>query len=77
MAIVEFEDSGRRKYWDGPIGFRLYMETKRDIVIERQKEVGDIKFETYEDDGDYIFLRYSMQVECELTNGYSASGAYY
>jgi len=51
MAIVEFEDSGRRKYWDGPIGFKLYMETKRDIVLERQKEVGDIQFETYEDDG--------------------------
>lgn len=65
-VVVEFEDSGRRKIWDGPIGFKLYMETKRDIISERQKEVSDIALDSYEDDGDYIFLRYSMKLESEL-----------
>ncbi|MFE4711903.1 hypothetical protein ACFRAM_13600 [Paenibacillus sp. NPDC056722] len=66
MAVVEFEDSGRRKFWDGPVGFKLYMETKRDLIIERQKELSDIVFDDYEDDGDYIFLRYSTRIEAEL-----------
>jgi hypothetical protein len=62
-AHVYFEDSGRRKYWDGDVGFKLYMETKRDIIKERAKEIGDLKFETYADDGDYIFLAFSKEIE--------------
>ena len=62
-AYVYFEDSGRRKYWDGEVGFKLYMETKRDIVKEREKEVGDLKFQSYDDDGDYIFLTFSVETE--------------
>jgi hypothetical protein len=66
IAKVEFEDSGRRKYWDGPIGFKLYMETKRDIINERQNELGDITLDSYDDDGDYIFLHYSIIVQAEF-----------
>lgn len=62
-AYVYFEDSGRRKYWDGEVGFKLYMETKRDIIKEREKEVGDLRFESYNDDGDYIFLTFSAEIE--------------
>jgi len=62
-ANVYFEDSGRRKYWDGDVGFKLYMETKRDVIKEREKEVGDLKFESYDDDGDYIFLTFSVEIE--------------
>ncbi len=62
-AHVYFEDSGRRKYWDGDVGFKLYMETKRDIIKERANEIGDLKFETYADDGDYIFLAFSKEIE--------------
>lgn len=58
---IIFEDSGRRKYWDGVIGFKIWMETKRDIIIERDKELNDIKFIEYTDDGDYIFLIYSAR----------------
>lgn len=64
-VIAHFSDSGRRKYWDGNYGFKLYMETKRDIVKEREKEIGDTKFVNYEDDGDYIFLDYSLEIEAE------------
>jgi len=62
-AYVYFEDSGRRKYWDGDVGFKVYMETKRDIVKEREKELGDLKFESYNDDGDYIFMTFSKEIE--------------
>ena len=63
--IINFTDSGTRKYWDGEIGFKLYMETKRDIVKEREKEIGDLKFGDYTDDGNYIFLDYSCEIEAE------------
>ena len=59
------EDSGTRKYWDGNIGFKLYMETKRDVVKERNKEIGDINFDSYEDDGAFIHLYYSIEIEAE------------
>src|SRR5690606_26091235 len=39
---IEFEDSGTRKYWDGAVGFKPYMEAKRAVVEERAAEVGDI-----------------------------------
>ncbi len=62
---VEFEDGGTRKYWDGEIGFKAWMEAKRETVRERQKEVGDVAFESYDDDGAYIWLHYSSEIETE------------
>lgn len=64
-AIICFEDSGRRKFWDGQIGFKPYMETKRDIILERQKEVRDVTLDDYNDDGDYIFINYSTTIKSE------------
>jgi hypothetical protein len=63
--IVEliFEDSGRRKYWNGSVGYNIWMETKRDIIVEREKALNDIKLIEYNDDGDYIFLVYSAKYE--------------
>lgn len=37
------------------------METKRDVIEERSKEVGDIHLENY-DDGAYIHLAYSTKI---------------
>ena len=68
-AYVHFEESFRRKYWDGDIGLKLYMETKRDIIKEREKEIGDLKFESYDDDGDYIFLTFSTEIEASTFDG--------
>ena len=51
-----------RKYWDGSIGLKLYMETKKDIIEERSKEVGDVHLESYDDDGAYIHLVYSTKI---------------
>jgi len=65
---ILFEDSGRRKFWDGQIGFKLYMETKRDIILERQQELGDIHLDSYDDDGDYIFIDYHTTVQAETLN---------
>jgi hypothetical protein len=62
---VVFDEMGRRKYWDGDIGFKLWMETKRDIVSERQKEQNDIILDGYEDDGDYIDLTYHTDISLE------------
>jgi len=64
-AEILFEDSGRRKFWDGQVGFKPYMETKRDIILERQQELEDIHLDSYDDDGDYIFINYSITVEAE------------
>jgi hypothetical protein len=62
---VEFEDSGTRKYWDGTIGFKPYMEAKKAIVAERSKEIGDVELVHYEDDGAYIHLSYSAEIESD------------
>lgn len=64
-AEILFEDSGRRKFWDGQIGFKPYMETKRDIILERQEALGDVHLDSYDDDDDYIFINYSITVEAE------------
>lgn len=37
------------------------METKRDIIIERERELKDVKLIEYDDDGDYISLIYSTK----------------
>jgi hypothetical protein len=60
---IEFEDSGTRKYWDGAVGFKAYMDTKRDIVEERATQVGDILLEGYEDDGAWIRLLYAAELD--------------
>ena len=62
---LSFEDGGTRKYWDGKIGFSHYMETKKAIVEEREKEDGDIKLDSYDDDGAYIFMHFSTEIDCE------------
>ena len=41
------------------------METKRDIILERQQELGDVHLDSYDDDGDYIFINYSATVQAE------------
>lgn len=62
---ISFEDAGTRKYWDGKVGFSLYMQTKKGIIEERQNEDGDIQLDSYEDDGAYIALHFSTEIECE------------
>jgi hypothetical protein len=62
---LEFEDAGTRKYWDGTVGFKTYMETKKGIVEERAAQVGDIALMEYEDDGAWIHLTYSAETEVE------------
>jgi hypothetical protein len=68
-AHIHFEDIGRRKYWDGDIGYKLYMETKRDIIKNREKEIGDVELEDYQDDGDYVLLTFSAEIESETFEG--------
>ena len=46
---VIYDELITRKYWDEPIGLKLYMETKRDVIEERSKEVRDIHLENYDD----------------------------
>jgi hypothetical protein len=41
------------------------METKKIIIEERAKEIGDIVLDYYDDDGAYIGLRYSANVETD------------
>jgi hypothetical protein len=64
-VFTEFEDSGTRKYWDGKIGFKYLMEAKKDIIEQREKEMNDIKVESYEDDGAWIHLLYSTIITAD------------
>jgi pyrimidine deaminase RibD-like protein len=61
--LISFEDSGRRKFWDGDVGFKLYMEAKKKAIEERIEKVNDIKLDSYDDDGDYIFLNFSCEFQ--------------
>jgi hypothetical protein len=60
---LEFNDSGTRQYWDGNVGFSLYMEAKKAIVEERAAQIQDLTFESYEDDGTWIHLTYTTEIE--------------
>ncbi len=60
---ISFEDSGRRKFWDGEVGFKIYMEAKKKAIEERAIEVCDIKLDHYNDDGDYIIMNFSCEFE--------------
>jgi hypothetical protein len=62
---LKFEDSGTRKYWDGPVGFKPYMEAKKSIVEERASEVGDVSLDSYDDDGAWIHLEYSSDIDVD------------
>src|SRR5258708_2777666 len=62
---IEFNDSGTRKYWDGKVGFSTYMEAKKAIIEERVVEIHDLTLESYEDDGAWIHLTYSAEIEVE------------
>lgn len=59
---LHFEDSGTRKYWDGAVGFKPYMQAKKTIVEERASKVSDISLDSYNDDGAWIHLVYSAEI---------------
>lgn len=60
---VSFDETTTRKYWDAPVGLKLWMETRRDIIVDRNKNLNDIVLESYDDDGAYISLAYSCEFE--------------
>lgn len=62
---LNFEDSGTRKYWDGAVGFKPYMEAKKAVVEERAAEIGDLVLDQYDDDGAWIHLAYSAEIDAE------------
>ncbi len=64
-VLATIEEMGRRKFWDGQVGFSVYMEAKRAVVQERQREIGDIELIAYDDDDDYITLTYSTKLTAD------------
>ncbi|MBI5057303.1 MAG: restriction endonuclease [Nitrospirae bacterium] len=62
---ISYEDNGTGKLFDRRIGLKPYMEAKRDAVKERQLELGDLAIEKYKDDGRWILLSYSTEIEAE------------
>jgi hypothetical protein len=62
---LSFEYGETRKDWDGKVGFSHYMETKKTVIEERQKEDEDITLDYYDDDGDYIFMDFSTEIDCD------------
>ncbi len=59
-ALAHVEEMGRRKLWDGEVGFGKFMEAMRQAVGERHEVMGDVAESDFQDDGDYIFLRYEV-----------------
>ena len=62
---IWYEELITRKYWDGAVGLKLYMETKKGIIEERAKEIEDITLDYYNDDGAYISLQYSANLKAD------------
>lgn len=59
-ASAEVEDMGRRKLWDGEVGFSKFMDAMREAIRQRTETLGDVKEGHFEDDGDYVFVRYEV-----------------
>lgn len=59
-ASAEIEDMGRRKLWDGEVGLSKFMDATRQAIRQRSQTLGDVKESDFEDDGDYIFVRYEV-----------------
>lgn len=59
-ASAEVEDMGRRKLWDGEAGFSKFMYAMRQAIRQRSQSLRDVEEKEFEDDGDYIFLRYEV-----------------
>lgn len=57
----EYVKDEATKYWNEPIRAKLYMETKKDVIEKRLKEVGDVHLDNYDDDGAYIHLVYDWK----------------
>lgn len=66
---VTYNELITRKYWDGSVDLKLYMETKRDIINERNSQIGDIKLYDYDDDGAYINIEYGCRISVDNTEG--------
>ncbi len=61
-ASVFVEVMQRRKYWDGDVGLSPYIEAFRQAIRERD----DAEESDFQDDGDYIFLRYDITISEDL-----------
>jgi len=57
-ATAFVEDIFRRKYWDEDVGLTPYIAALRQAIEERE-EASETDFQ---DDGDYIFLHYQIQL---------------
>jgi diguanylate cyclase (GGDEF)-like protein len=55
-AVVEIMQ--RRKHWDGRVGLSPYIEAYREAIRERVS----VKESSFEDDGDYVFLKYEITI---------------
>ncbi|MDA2913840.1 GGDEF domain-containing protein [Acidobacteriia bacterium AH_259_A11_L15] len=65
-ASVHVEDMGRRKLWDGEVGFAKFMEAMRHAVKERHETIGEVGESDFQDDGDYIFLWYEIRISQDM-----------
>src|SRR5882724_2611759 len=57
-ASAFVEEMFRRKFWDGDVGLTPYVVALRQAVAEQQ-QTSETDFQ---DDGDYIFLRYEITI---------------
>ena len=65
-AWAPVEDMGRRKLWDGEVGFGKFMEAMRQAVTERHASIGDVAESDFQDDGDYVFIWYEVQISEDM-----------
>jgi diguanylate cyclase (GGDEF)-like protein len=55
----------RRKYWDGDVGLSQYIEALRQAIDERD----DAAESDFQDDGDYVFVHYEIEISEDLEIG--------
>ncbi len=65
-AVASVEDMGRRKLWDGEVGFSKFMGAMRQAIRERHVAVGDVEETGFEDDEDYIFIWYDVLLSGDM-----------
>lgn len=65
-ALAHVEEMGRRKLWDGEVGFGKFMEAMHQAVGERHEVLGDVAESDFQDDGDYIFLLYEVLISEDM-----------
>ena len=61
--IAEMQLSWYRKYWTAPLGMGQYLDLLRRAIETRQRTRGDVTLGESEDDGAWVHLNYTIELQ--------------